>query len=508
MNRYMKWLVASLVLLALGVPTAQAQAPNTPFSLLGFIEEFSLWTPADMSTHCPGINDTFRGARLKVNGVTVTLPCHLIIVLPGTALTPADMFRGPKATAATDPILPQSGLAMADTPPPVVPFEAQVTGNIVNGEYIAGLVKITQQDLNGGAGFIQAIDFATGELRVGTKGGSTGARVKLNDVDRRFGKGDSNADNRFTADTSNPTVTAETGYPLCIPRVVPPATDPECPATNRPKNPTGDPLTRYTIGTVPATTDAPACPTCDATKQAPLLVGDYVTYAGTMARDAQGLYLSAHSLHSPMGIYTSPCTLTQNAGCNSPAYLNLEEVLFGAAGAPFPDIDVETGPGKKVDGEPSTAVKVVAFTTDPSRQVEVVAIDHDPATHTEQLRVLTTMTPQVTPFGRVRTGLEAVNLLPPPREVKLRIKGYAGPSSAANGLEPAQYTAPIAEYIFPENTGFGQVLYPANFENLCFLRRGSGKYEGLGRDPGLNIAPLRPFPESGHPNPQANPVCS
>ncbi len=507
MNTHRKAWITGLFLLVLGISPAQAQVPNTPFSLLGFIEEFTLWTPAVMTSRCPGINDTFRGARMKVNGIMVTLPCHLIIVLPGTALTPADMFRGPKATAATDPMLPQSGLAMADTPPPVVPFEAQVTGNIVNGEYIAGLMKITQQDLNAGAGFIQAINFTAGELRVGQKGGATGARVKLNDVDNRFGNGDTNGDHRFTADTSNPTVTAETGYPLCIPRVAPPGSDAECPAANRPTNAAGEPQTRFTIGTVPAIADAPACPTCNPNKQAPLLVGDYVTYAGTMARDTQGLYVSAHSVHSPMGIYTSPCTLTQNAGCNTPAYLNLEEVLFGTAGAPFPDIDVETGPGKKIDGEPSTAVKVVAFTTDPSRQVEVVAIDHNPVTHAEQLRVLTSMTPQVTPFGRVRTVLEAVNLLPPPREVKLRIKDYTGPTTAANGLEPAQYTAPIAEYIFPENTGFGQVLYPANVENLCFLRRGSGKYEGLGRDPGLNIGALIPFPESGHPNPQANPLC-
>ena len=31
-----------------------------------------------------------------------------------------------------------------------------------------------------------------------------------------------------------------------------------------------------------------ACPLCDANKQAPVRVGDYITFSGTRARDAQG----------------------------------------------------------------------------------------------------------------------------------------------------------------------------------------------------------------------------
>ena len=56
--------------------------------------------------------------------------------------------------------------------------------------FIAGLMFVSQQSLNTGAGFINFIDYATGELRVGGSNGdgTTGARVRINDPIGRFGR--------------------------------------------------------------------------------------------------------------------------------------------------------------------------------------------------------------------------------------------------------------------------------------------------------------------------------
>lgn len=47
----------------------------------------------------------------------------------------------------------------------------------------------------------------------------------------------------WTTDTENPSVSADTGYPMCIPRVDPETgDDPLCPKKNRPLDGQGQPL--------------------------------------------------------------------------------------------------------------------------------------------------------------------------------------------------------------------------------------------------------------------------
>ena len=65
-----------------------------------------------------------------------------------------------------------------------------------------------------------------------------------------------------------------------------------------------------------------ACPLCDANKQAPVRVGDYITFSGTRARDAQGDFVRAY-LVANVGIYTKP---------GGRAYVSLEESLLGTRG--------------------------------------------------------------------------------------------------------------------------------------------------------------------------------
>jgi hypothetical protein len=92
------------------------------------------------------------------------------------------------------------------------------------------------------------------------------------------------------------------------------------------------------------------------------------------------------------------------------------------------------------------------------------------------------------------------------RDVRAKV---VGPSVAplSNGLTPGLYTAPIAEYIYPETTQYGArsnatvnaFPVPVAFENFCFLRKSGATITTLEAHA---IGPLTPFPDSGHPQSQ------
>ncbi|MCB2016540.1 MAG: hypothetical protein KDF54_03340 [Hydrogenophaga sp.] len=479
-----RWLGAWLVLaLQLGTP-AWAQTPTPSFSMLGYLQELDV----------TDLGDPLSGGRMKVNGIDVVLPRNLLIKMPGQYLTVNDLFRGPHPgvapalVAASKP----SGLALKDTPRPPIAFEAQVIGNIVGGEYRAGWVNITQQDLNVGAGFIRSIDYAKGEMLVGPDTGPAVARVRINDPLGRYGlrnadkTGGQSMDERFAADPGNAPVAADTGFPMCLPRVAPPGNDPDCPLGNRAPSPNQG---RFTCGPISAEPTAPALAGCQPGKPAPLQVGDYINFSGMMTEDSPGsgtFFHAAHAVHAMAGIYTSP-------GAN-PAYVFIEEALVGTLGEPYPGVDQEQ----------TSRFRIVGFTTDPSRRVEVFLIDVNGANETE--RRLTTLTPSpVAQIGRIRITLPSkANFLPVTRDVRIRIEGHAS-VKVAGGLDSGQYTAPVGEYIYPENTRFGRPRFPVSvpFENFCFLKNGGGLLGTLGRDalPDASrpvIGPLVPFPASGH----------
>lgn len=469
---------------------AQVPTPTPSFSILGYLQELDV----------DNLSDPLSAGSLVVNGTKVILPRNLLIKMPGQYLTVNDIFRGahPGIAPALIPATKPSGLALKDTPKPAVAFEVQVIGNIVNGEYRAGWVNITQQDLNVGAGFIRSIDYAKGEMLVGPVTGIAVTRVRINDPNGRYGLKNNDKvegdvfDERFSVDPGNAPVTADTGFPMCIPRVAPPANDPDCPLSNRPQNP--DIVGRFTCGLVPAEPTAPAHTLCKPNKPAPLLVGDYITFNGMINEDSPGsgtFFHAAHAVHAMAGIYTSP-------GSN-PAYVFIEEALIGTLGEPFAEIDQEE----------TSRFRIVGFTTDPSRRVEVFLIDVAGSNETE--RLLTTLTPSsVAQIGRIRITLPAkANFLPITRDVRIRIEGHTS-VKVLNGLDSGQYTAPVSEYIYPENTRFGKPRFPVSvpFENFCFLKNGGGLLGTLGRDtlPDASrplIGRLSPFPESGHANTQA-----
>ena len=215
------WMIGVLVLCGMASPRAALSQVVTPFQIIGHIQRFTLDSPAD----------PLSGAKLTVNGVDVVLPKNLVIQLPAAYFTAQQLFDNAQGVSKK---YGESGLALSDKFPPLAAFEVDVSGNIVNGLYIAGLVSISQQSLNSGAGFIHHIDTATGMMCVGGSAtavacGGGDARIRLNDPaldasdpfsgDGRYGKpnsppppigmDDPNSrypDPRFTVDQGNPTV--------------------------------------------------------------------------------------------------------------------------------------------------------------------------------------------------------------------------------------------------------------------------------------------------------------
>jgi hypothetical protein len=493
--------------------SAAPLSQGTQFSVIGLIQHFELdsatATPGNV---CTGVDPALRGAKMKVNGLNIIIPCNTIITMPGSYLTSEDIFRGPSLNKAT--VLPQSGLALDDTPPPVGSYEAEITGNIVGGMHIAGLVHISQQALNNGSGYITAIDGATGMMRVGsspTLDPVNDARVRLNDPEGRFGlptlatDAQFPTDQRFTSDDGNPTVHAETGFPMCVPRT--PADNVHCPASNRPSNPTA---TTFVMGAaLPNFPAAVPCPSCNPNAAAPLVVGDLINYSGTLAKanDAdKTLYISAHTLSASVGIYTQPG--------QKPVYVNQEVSLIGTGGTPITDprVSPPTTPPSTITQEISARdIKVEGFTTDPSQQVDIFAVVVNPCTGEDPNPAVSevlmgTVTPQDVPFGRFRFDVRrATSPVPIPLVREFRVKARQGTVTTANDIEAGQYTAPVSEYIFPENHVMGDPIIPFNFQDLPFLASGSGplctlkREDATGKCTGPVVKQLTPWPGSPAP---------
>jgi hypothetical protein len=475
------------------VPTAVQSV--SPFTIIGFLQSATLNTSADASS----------GGTMVVNGYTISVSASTLVNMPGTLLRFSELFSlAPRPWGPT-----QTGLTVTDRPKPLATYEVLVQGNRVTSagkdQYLAGLIFVSQQSLNSGQGFINYIDYTTGELRVGglPNDPSTGARVRLNDPIGRFGRAMS-PDVRFTIDENNPTVRSASGYPMCIPRVNlaaatqsnPVADDPLCPQVNRPKDPTTGgflsfismppPLCTY-FSLLPSGAPAVAPPNCtlgpavgapDATRQMPFEVGDYVTFRGNIVPDTTSpgcvsgtgaapssdpacQYLSAWSVIANLGAYTSPGVM--------PAYVAIDVTLMGTGGSPIRGVPLEA----------TSIVRVEGFTTDPTEPVDIYGVDVDPCTGATTDRYWGTQPiDQIfNVFGRFRFRPLGGTFLPPVREVRVVTQtltqgvipaGIASANTFANGLSAGQYDAPMNVFIFPEGGEIGTRI-ALNFEDFPFL---------------------------------------
>jgi len=473
-----RWRACALLLIATlipaGVARAQTQVQTSPFDITGVIQS------ATLDSLC--VAHPFCGGTLGVNGITVTVPTNALVRFPSTRMTWEEIFtNAPLAYRA----LGESGLASADDPPPLSSFQAHVVGNTVGGTPIAALVQVLTSVL--GTGVITAIDYTRRELLVGGAVGVPLTRVRINN---RINGPDPLADPRFTADEDNPTIRAKTGYPMCVPRFDPAAaTDPLCPQTNRELDPFA--LTRVfqTSFTFPASPFAGAMQP-DPFEQAPLEVGDSITYNGSLSADPNGgTFVSAWGIVADLGLFTAPAT--------SPTYFAIDSIQLGV--------------GKTVGEilEAQDRISVEGFTTDPTQPVLLFAIDVNCVGGTSDRGLGTAVVDLGPPFD---TGMKgkwhvvgadtvppAVTFLPATREMAVSSSSL---TAGTTTIVPGQYRAPVNEYLFPEQVVLGTPEVPLTFEEFPFLANGSGPYIPFGGSvPGGSLGQLSPWPGATAPPP-------
>jgi cytochrome c peroxidase len=495
----------------------------TQFDVTGFLQAATVEAASDPTS----------GGTLTVNGQQIVVPRNLVVVMPGALLTWQQLFA-----MAPPPYGPgQTGLAMADSPAPFAPYEIHVVGNRVaqggSDRHIAGLVYLSQKAPTQGQGYVNFVDYAAGELRVGGALGdaSSGQRVRLNDPQGRYGRA-SSSDPRFAADPENPMVRAGTGFPMCIPRVAPTAATPDalCPESNRPKDPSG----AYSpIFTMPAAASVvPGGP--DPMVAAPFEVGDYVTYSGALVRDGAqptvgppppsvaGSYVSAWQVVANVGIATSPGT--------DPVFVSVDVSLLGTGGVSTADVEatvrtrfegMTTDPFrldmtdfscfdpvfKKISGAGCSVVELYGIDVDPCTGAPTDrpwgAIDVDPGPPNGAVTGRWRFRPPnpSIPLG----GSDGITFIPPTRRVHAIVRG-ATPTTTKNGFVAGQYSAPISEFLFPENVGAGTPIVANNLETFPFLANGSGPVAGPGRG-GPVLGQLSPWPGAAAPAPNP-PTCA
>jgi hypothetical protein len=523
---------------------AQAQtalpAVNAGFDLTGFIQVATL-----NAAPRPGGSAGQEGGTITINGRLIIIPDNLIVQMPASSFTWAQLFD-PAVSAAVPagfynparPVQPagRTGLALNDPGQNHFPsYEVRVVGNIITNpatgvqRYIAAMIlPAAQQGLNAQSGYINYIDYATGRFRVGGTMGdaASGTLCEINDPVGRFGLAHS-PDPRFTCDYNNPTITTATGYPCGIPNVDSAVgSDPDRPLINRPPNPAagqpgndpflaeGAPLKRFTMNVA-----GPGL-NCDPTKQIPLMVGDWVDFSGTLFKIDPALgpgrvntFVSVHTLTAHLGIKTAPGT--------NPAYVRVEEFLFGVGEAG------NTGPTVAgIAQETSTRVVLVAFCTDDQGNApgtknpypaRIEGIYNPPGGGTEQFIAFPNGNGATNPElqmddpvrGRIRLQLnknenppfngvfvsnaagpgnfyrEYIVKLNGTRQVQLPDQAQLQPDGTPlPGLIAGQYRLPIFDYIFGEGTNFGEPWPPFNFHQFGFLKNGEG----------ANVGPLAPFP--------------
>jgi hypothetical protein len=237
-------------------------------------------------------------------------------------------------------------------------------------------------------------------------------------------------------------------------------------------------------------------------------VGDYITWNGTLFKDALGAdYISAHTIEASVGIYTQPRT--------QPSYLAIGEFGVGTAD---PLATAANGAAQ----ETQDRIFLEASTTDVQTPVDIYMMDVDPVTGALRNRWVSPyeLTGECNPAlplaatcngvsggittqyagpqpqrARVRAAKAPAGLLSQPtRNLRVMARTLCTPTFTAdqplldtcvanapvvaNGLVAGQYAAPIFEYIFPENVQPGAPIVPFDFWHLPHLVNGEGPGAG------------------------------
>lgn len=409
--------VFALLLGAASRSWAALPIPNiTPFLVDGALDSCS-----------PSSTAYNSGGSISVNGFNIQVPENLIAQFPVTWVP----FRQMCEEAA------------------VLGFEVSVAGNMINGQAIAAQINVGSPFfLEGSQGYIEEVNVEQAYLKI--RGGPI---VKINDPNAVFTKGLVQRP-LFQVDDENPSVTAFSGFPMCIPRN---STDPLCPSSNRPAGQTNF--------------QAP-----DSLAMAPFQSGDFIEYSGLKVGGGEILAWAITAIN---------VQITTRASSTVPNYIRMEDALIGV-----------------FDNAANVEVADIRFigylSSCAGATVTVFALDVDPCTGVETEREIGTAVPK---NGDQRCKWEfrvdTVNQNTYTREYMIRANSPV--VETKSGIKGSQYVQPVTEWIQSEVDVPGTEPPPLRFQNIRGLVQGDfldGKQYG----------PLSPFPGSAPPAPSK--TCS
>ncbi|KAI4724308.1 hypothetical protein E4T49_07966 [Aureobasidium sp. EXF-10728] len=377
------------------------------------VEPFILDGRLDSATASDGSYNS--GGTISVNGYSVTIPQNLQVQFPA-AFAPFKDF----ASAGS-----------------FVGHEVSVIGNVVNGKAIAGLVQIGQYLLQASSGTVESINFAAGTMKI--KGGPT---IAINDPNAVYSAGYTKSP-LYTADDENPSITAFSGFPMCIPRS---SSDPLCPSSNRPSG---------------QSTLAP-----DPLKMAPFQVGDYLEYSGI---NDGGIIVC----------YTIVAPSVQITTSGAPTYIRVEDAIVG----------IFDGGTTSEFGDS----KFIGYTSDPTAGITVSAIDVDPCTGEETERSVGSASYKAGD-ARNKWTWRAATTTTSKYTREYVIRASTGEKLTDNKINAGRYVQPVLEFLFPEANVPGIVPPVNDFSNFPFLAQGLG-YDGNGN----LFGQLNPWPGASAP---------
>ena len=525
-------------------PITAALSVPTQFDMTGYIQN-AIVDPTVCTNSGMRLDKRLWGGRATMNGIEIIIPCHTILQMPATSVTWAELFD--PALITSDTPIDTSGLALDDkvlagaSQPGSLPLpahEMRIVGNIVNdpitgeNKHIAGLVFISQQSANIGQGYIESIDYKTGELCVasglppaGLQGQTSespqcllpNARIRLNDAVGRFGLKhggpgclllpeaercdveDSQFDARFTVDSDNPTVHAATGFPMCIPRKFPfnnvtGATSSLCPQQNRPKQSLTSKCTNLPVANG---ITFPAFPVhkdgyCHSFVMAPLSTtsppptgpcGSYgtINIACTTRPDRQVPFEVGDYIDYSGTLLAD--AYNENLPFVSPYYISAHTINAHLGVYTYPGtkpvyVMIESLlagtnalPIQNISQEVTARINVVGFTTDPSAPVDIFAMDVDKVTGVVTDRLLSSVPTSGPPvLGRARFTPGAGNYGPATRNMRIVSRTLCNNGTAGSKTTPC--VIPPA-YLDPTNpigkTANGLVAGQYNAPNFEFI---------------------------------------
>ncbi|KAK8015952.1 hypothetical protein PG991_008840 [Apiospora marii] len=365
-------------------------------------------------------NETYNsGGTISVNGFDMTVPKNMLVQFPAAYVPWKDFVADKDA---------------------MLGYEVNVIGNFVNGDPIAGQILAYQFFEGLSSGYIESIDFENGTMKI-----ENGPILRISDPNAVFSVGYAGPP-FFTADDESPSISSFSGFPMCIPRN---ATDPLCPASNRPFKGSG-------------TFAAP-----DPLSMAPFLPGDFITFMG-VKRGAE------------MIVFSIVAQNVQITTLNDLVYVRVELGLLG--------ID---------NFNPNTEVqesRFVGYTSNNRAQVALYAIDYDPCTGAPTDRIVAAV--------GLRGGRNEQNKFEYRSDISTgyareyrvvaEVDGIPKTRTTKNGLLAGTYVQPVNPWIHGEQVVPG-VAPPANdFSQMPWLTRGVGVDEQ-----GRLWGPLEPFPQTG-----------